>query len=222
MIIVLFLFIKAELRHKNPFIDVRVLSLNILLNTTFLRQVGITFILYLILYGLPQWMEQSKGIKPSHVGLLMLPFSLAAMTMSLSLSNKKNFIALLTIGITCIIGTSIGLFFLHQTSPNFMIICITVVMGAAEGTLTIANQSTLYAVAPDDQVGVCFGLYRTVGYIGAILAGSALKHEFKNRATDAGLHSLGIYSLVACVAIILFMLPLYFRKSTKTIKSISN
>jgi MFS family permease len=222
MIVVLFLFIKVELKHQNPFIDVRVLSLNLTLNTTFLRQIGITFILYLVLYGLPQWMEQSKGISPSHVGLIMLPLSLTAMIVSLLLSGNKNYVALLTIGILCIIGASIGLFFLSKTTSDLLVIGLTVIIGAALGILTISNQSTLYVAAPDDQVGVCFGLYRTVGYIGAIVAGSSLKHEFKQGATDSGLHMLGLYSLITCIVIVLFMLPLYSKKKSQLTEPISS
>jgi MFS family permease len=65
----LILLVFIELRHRKPFIDIRVLSFNLLLNTTFLRQIGINFFIYLVLYGLPQWMEQSKHISPSKVGI---------------------------------------------------------------------------------------------------------------------------------------------------------
>jgi MFS family permease len=214
MLVLLVIFILAELKHPHPFIDVRVLSMNLFLNTTFLRQIGINFILYMILYGLPQWIEQSKGIRPSHVGLIMLPLSVMATVMSLLLSKTRRHITLLTMGILCIIGASIGVFFLSKESSIYLVIGVTVIIGAALGMLTIANQSTLYAEAPADQVGVCFGLYRTVGYIGAILAGSSLKHQFNHGATDAGLHLLGFYSLIACITIVLFMLPLYFKKRT--------
>jgi MFS family permease len=217
MLILLFVFIKVELKHKSPFIDVRILSVNLFLNTTFLRQVGITFILYLILYGLPQWMEQSKGITPSRVGLIMLPLSVMATAMSLLLSKSKKYILLLTVGIICVIIASAGVFLLSKESPIYLTISITIIVGAALGILTIANQATLYAEAPPDRVGVSFGLYRTVGYVGAILAGSSLKHEFKSGASDAGLHSLGFYSLLACITIVLFMLPLYFSKNDKAL-----
>jgi ammonia channel protein AmtB len=101
---------------------------------------------------------------------------------------------------------------LNTASPIYFIVGITVIIGAALGILTVSNQATLYAEALDDQVGVCFGLFRTVGYIGAILAGSSLKHQFKAGATDAGLHQLALFSLVACVLIVLFLLPLFFKK----------
>jgi MFS family permease len=211
-ILLLTLLIMVELRHPKPFIDVKILSLNVLLNTTFLRQIGISFIIYLILYGLPQWMEQSKHISPSSVGLIMLPFSLTAMALSLLIAKNKNHKILLTAGVVCIIGATVGIFLLNTVSSMHFIVCITIIMGAALGILTVSNQATLYAEAPDDQVGVCFGLFRTAGYIGAILAGSSLKHQFKTGATDAGLHSLAFFSLITCVLIVLFLLPLFFKR----------
>ncbi len=211
-IMFLIALIIVELKHSNPFINIKVLSLNMLLNTTFLRQIGINFIIYLVLYGLPQWMEQSKHISPSKVGLIMLPFSLIAMSLSLAIAGNKNYKVLLTAGVSCITIATIGIFMLNTVSPVYFIVGITVLIGAALGILTVANQATLYAEAPDDQLGVCFGLFRTVGYIGAILAGSSLKHQFKSGATDTGLHSLALFSLIACGLIVLFLLPLFFKK----------
>jgi MFS family permease len=211
-IILLLLLVFIELRHRKPFIDIRVLSLNLLLNTTFLRQIGINFIIYLFLYGLPQWMEQSKHISPSRVGLIMLPFSLTAMALSLLIAKKKNYRFLLTLGVFFIVGASIGIFTLNSASSVYFILAITITIGAALGILTVSNQATLYAEAPDEDVGVCFGLFRTVGYIGAILAGTALKRRFQMGATDLGLHSLGQLSLLACVLIMLFLVPLYLKR----------
>jgi len=211
-VILLILLVVVELRHHKPFIDIKILSLNLLLNTTFLRQIGINFIIYLVLYGLPQWMEQSKHINPSSVGLVMLPFSLTAMALSLIIAKNKNYKLMLSTGVLCIIAATIGIFLLNTASPVYFIVSITIIIGAALGILTVSNQATLYAEAPDDQVGVCFGLFRTVGYIGAILAGSSLKHQFNAGATDAGLHSLAAFSLAACVLIVLFLLPLFFKR----------
>jgi MFS family permease len=211
-ILLLIALVAVELKHHKPFIDVKILSMNMLLNTTFLRQIGITFIMYLFLYGLPQWMEQSKQINPSNVGLIMLPFSLTAMAFSLLIAKNKNNKLLLTAGVLCVIVSTIGIFLLHTASPVYFIVGITIVIGAALGILTVSNQATLYSEVPDDQVGVCFGLFRTVGYIGAMLAGSSLKHQFESGATDAGLHQLALFSLVACVLIVMLLLPLFLKK----------
>lgn len=214
-IVLLITLIRLELKHPKPFIDVKILSVNLFLNTTFLRQIGINFIVYLILYGLPQWMEQSKGLTPSSVGLIMLPFSLMAMTMSLLVAKSKKYLLLLSIGVLCIIATAVGIFDLDSGSSPYLIVAITTLIGAAAGILTVANQATLYDEAPDDSLGICFGLFRTVGYIGAIVAGTALKFQFKTGASDKGLHSLALMALLACLVIVTFLVPLFFKRKKK-------
>ena len=217
-VVLLISFVAYEMKHERPFIDIRVLSLNFLLNTTFLRQAFITFVLYLLLYGLPQWMEQSKGLSPSDVGLIMLPLSLTAMGISLLFSKSKKSTLLLLYGTICVMGVAVGLFTFSKASSIVQIVFITIIMGAGIGLLSIANQFTLYKEAPPGEVGVCFGLYRTVGYIGAILAGSSLKHQFSKSANDQGMHILGIYALGACLMIAVFMLPLFFKRRAVRVK----
>lgn len=215
VILTLLFFVRIELRHVHPFINVRLLAVNLALSTTFLRQIAINFIMYLALYGLPQWMEQSKNINPSKVGLMMLPLSLAAMVISLLISGTRNYNRLLVIGTLSISAAAAGLFLLNQDSAQILIIGTATMLGIALGVMTIANQATLYAAAPADQVGISFGLFRTVGYIGAIVAGSRLKHEFHGGATDAGLHLLGGYALIACVVITIFLLPVLIKQPSK-------
>ncbi len=214
-ILLLIVLIYVERKHPRPFIDVKILGLNFFLNTTFLRQIGINFIIYLVLYGFPQWLEQSKNIRPANVGFIMLPFSLMAMILSVLVSKSKKYLLLLSIGALCIAISSVGIYTLDSSSPTYLIIIITTTIGAAMGILTIANQATLYSEAPDDSIGVCFGLYRTVGYIGAILSGTALKFQFKAGATDKGLHALALMALLACLLVFLFLIPLYFKRKNK-------
>lgn len=121
MLFLLVIFILWELKQFNPFVNIRILSVNLFLNTTFLRQIGITFILYMILYGLPQWMEQTKGIKPSHVGLLMLPLPVMATAMSLLFSKTREYILLLTLGILGVISASIVVFFFSKESSIYLV-----------------------------------------------------------------------------------------------------
>ncbi len=205
----LLILIQLELKHQLPFINVRLLANNLLLNTTYLRQIFINFILYLVVYGLPQWIEQAKNIPPSQVGILMLPLSISAILTSLYISRRRNYIIQLLTGTSFILTASIVLFFLRADSTIYLFSGITILIGSAIGLLSTANQSTLYAVAPEGQVGISFGLYRTLGYLGAILAGSRLKHEFNHGANDSGLHIMATYALVSCMLIILFILPVY-------------
>lgn len=206
-IVLLIIFVKWEMKHSSPFIDVRLLQSNILLNTTFIRQVAVTFVLYTVLYGMPQWMEQSLRIAPSTVGLIMLPQSLAAIGMSLLVAKSKKIVSLLTIGTISITLASSGLFLLSAASPTGSIIVVSILIGIALGILTIANQGTLYQEAPPDKTGVSFGLYRTVSYFGAIISGTALKSQYSTGATDPAFHILARYAVIACGIIVIFLLP---------------
>lgn len=53
-----------------------------------------------------------------------------------------------------------------------------------------------------------FGLYHTLGYIGAIVAGTQLKHVFSGGATDANFHKLATDSFISCGIILVLMPPI--------------
>lgn len=59
-------------RHiQSPLIDVRMLARHKQLQRTYLRQILISLGTYVILYGASQWMEQSRGLSASMVGLIL-------------------------------------------------------------------------------------------------------------------------------------------------------
>lgn len=205
-------FVLAERRHPKPFIDIQVLGVNLALNTAFLRQLGINFIAYLILYGLPQWLEDIKSLSPSTIGLIMLPFSLMTMLLSLLVAKSKKYFVLLSIGVLFALMAAAGLFVLRLDSPIYLVVAVTITLGIATGILTIANQATLYAETPKNSMGLSFGLFRTVGYIGAILAGSMLEEQIKAQATDGSLHLLGKLALWACLFIAISLIPMLWRR----------
>jgi hypothetical protein len=67
--------VARELRAAEPFLDLRALAGNTALTTTYLR-VGLTYTaFYLIFYGLPQWLEQGRGLSVTVTGLVMLPLA---------------------------------------------------------------------------------------------------------------------------------------------------
>ncbi len=208
-IITLVIFIVVERRQFNPFIDVRLLASNPLLNTTFIRQIGINFMIYLVLYALPQWLEQTKKISPANIGLIMLPMSVAAMIIGFVVAKYKNTAMLLVYGTVCLATASVCMMVLTHLTPVILIVGITLMVGLAIGILTIANQSTLNAETPPEQTGISFGLFRTSGYLGAILAGSQLKQHFSGGTNDAALHSLAILTLIACGVVTLFLIPAF-------------
>lgn len=113
-----------------------------------------------------------------------------------------------------------GLFLLNTDTAMWVILLTSALFGFALGANTIANQATLYKEAPEGQTGVTFGLFRTIGYVGAILSGTQIKHVFSKGATDETFHSLAYHALISCGLMVLLLIPLireYFQSKNKTI-----
>lgn len=204
-------FIRRELQHPAPFIDIRLFGSNPPMALTFIRQMGVTFVMYIVLYGMPQWVEQTRHISPAHLGLVMLPQSAAAICMSLLFAKSSRVYRLLALGSGMLALGTVGMFLLSVDSSLAAIVITSTFIGLTLGLLAISNQGALYHESPAGKTGISFGLYRTVGYLGAILSGVALKAQYKGGADDSGFHHLVWYALVACVLVLLLLIPLYRR-----------
>jgi len=209
-----------ELKQSNPFIYVKLLVAKLTLSATFLRQCLTNYVVYLEIYGFPQWLEQTKKISPSHVGYIMLPLSVTSMIVGLAVSKSSNYISMLIYGTASVCLACGGLFLLNTDTAMWVILLTSALFGFALGANTIANQATLYKEAPEGQTGVTFGLFRTIGYVGAILSGTQIKHVFSKGATDETFHSLAYHALISCGLMVLLLIPLireYFQSKNKTI-----
>jgi MFS family permease len=65
-----------ELRAANPFLDVRLLASNPALTRTYLRYALSMLGIYVMLYGLTQWLEAAHGLSAYAAGLVLLPMGL--------------------------------------------------------------------------------------------------------------------------------------------------
>ena len=204
-----------EWRHEKPFIDVKLLWRKPSLSLVYIRGLATSYILYLILYGLPQWLEAVRHLIPVHTGLIMLPNSITAIAAGLLIARIKSAKLQNTLGVALLIVACFGILFLNGEIPLALVVCIGITAGMAEGTNIIANQSLLNEEAPLDQKGVSFGLFRTAAYIGAILSGTQLKSVFAGGVTDQSFHHLGFFIAVACGILVLLLLPLLVKRPSR-------
>jgi hypothetical protein len=58
-----------EWLQEAPFIDVKLLVNKPSLSMVYIRGLTTSYVLYLLLYGLPQWLEGVKHLIPLHTGL---------------------------------------------------------------------------------------------------------------------------------------------------------
>jgi MFS family permease len=192
-----------ERRVASPLIDVRMLGANRPLQRTYLRQFLVGLGTYSALYGSSQWMEQSVGLKPDVVGLILIPFSGLSIVIARVVSGRgwvrwplilSGVALVLTSGVILIVDSQTGI---------LVLIGMTLLFGFANGFASFANQATLYSQSPAEEIAVASGLYRTFSYVGAIFSSSLIGLAFGNAATDMGFHILGGVLAVIGIAVVL-------------------
>ncbi|WP_260635138.1 MFS transporter [Streptomyces angustmyceticus] len=198
-----------QLRHPAPFIDLRMLAGNGPLVRTYLRQ-GLTYlVIYCVLYGFSQWLEQAYGASSFQAGLIMLPMSLAAAVCSLVGARTKGIRAPLALAAACLaLGSGVFLL-LHGTGPLVALLCAGALFGIPQGLASTGNQAAVYAQAPADGVGAAAGLQRTAQYLGAITASGLIGLLYGQRAGDAGLHQIALIG--GALGLLLLLLTLADR-----------
>ncbi|MET8472622.1 MFS transporter [Streptomyces sp. NPDC006422] len=185
-----------QLRSKAPFIDVRMLAGNGPLARTYLRH-GLSYLLiYCVMYGFTQWLEEGRGYSSGHTGLLMLPMSLTALVCSLLGARTKGIRApLITACVLLTAGAGL-LAFLDGDTPLALLLVAGACFGIPQGFVGTCNQAAVQEYAPAADIGAAAGLQRTAQYIGAITASSLIALAYGQRASDGGLHLMAGVSVV--------------------------
>jgi MFS family permease len=192
-----------ELRARTPFFDVRALVSDIALTGTYVRTALTMLGAYVILYGLPQWLEDAHHLSAGEAGVLIIPMGIVSAAASTYISRRAYVRwPLIASGAAMTAGAAIMLFLASGTSVA-LVLLVTCVFGVALGASISGSQTALYLQAAPDQVGTAAGLLRTFTYLGSIAASTITGLVFSTRVDDAGLHSIawivGILGLVVVV-----------------------
>lgn len=195
-----------ELRALHPFLDLRMLAGNGALTRTYLRMGLMLFGMYLVLYGVTQWLQAGHGLSAETTGLLTLPM-MAVAAITSRLVSTRNLIrgSLVIAGVTSL-AASLGVLLLSSRTALPWFVVITVVFGLAQGTNSFGNQGALYTQAPAARMGTASGLLRTFGYLGAIASSAVMGAVFRHGADDHGLHVMAWILVAASVAVLLMTL----------------
>jgi len=193
-----------ELRAKHPFVDVRLLVRNAALTRTYLRYALVALCVYVVLYGITQWLEAGRHMPALGAGLLLLPMSVISGVVAVPIS-RRNLIRgpVIVAALASLVGSA-GVLFLTSDINIVWIVLITLVFGVALGTAASGNQIALYTQAPREQLGVASGLFRTFGYVGSIASSAITGIVFHNSVSDSGVHLIGLIMIgVSIVAVAL-------------------
>ncbi|MFG2502971.1 MFS transporter [Streptomyces sp. NPDC048441] len=191
-----------QLRHPHPFIDLRMLGRNHALARTYLRH-GLSYlVVYCVMYGFTQWLEEARGLSSLHTGLVMLPMSLAALACSLLGARTKGIRAPLSIASVLLVVGGTLLFFTSGGTPLAVLLLTGACFGIPQGLMGTSNQAAVQAYAPADAIGSAAGLQRTAQYIGAIAASGLIGLAYGQRADDGGLHLMAGVGTVLALALV--------------------
>jgi MFS family permease len=181
--------VAVELRVRDPFFDIRLLASNAALTRTYLRYCLTLLGIYVILYGLTEWIETAYRLSGYQAGLALIPMGVLSAVTGRVVSGytSKVRLSLIIASVTLVLG-AIGLLFLNSHSPLFAVVCVSAVFGLVAGFGNVSNQTALYVEAPAEKVGTASGLLRTFGYIGSIAAATITGIAFRARVSDPGLH----------------------------------
>jgi MFS family permease len=192
-----------ELRATNPFLDVRLLASNLPLTRTYIRY-GLTLLgVYVILYGLTQWIEVARGLSAYEAGLVLIPMGVLSAVAARAVSHRHAIHKALIASALFMLAGAVATLFLSSHSPVIAIIAITALFGLMSGSSNVTNQTALYKQAPAEKVGTASGLLRTFGYIGSIAASTITGVAFHARVDDSGLHRVSLIMIGIGIVVLL-------------------
>jgi MFS family permease len=201
-----------ELRTDTPFLDIRMLASNKALTRTYLRFGLAMLCLYVVLYGITQWMEAARGLSETEAGLITLPMTLIS-GLVVSPVSRRNLVRgpLIAAAAACLAGSA-GVLFLSGSVWIGWVVVITLFFGLVAGFASAGNQTALYAQAPADQLGTASGLLRTFGYIGSIASSAITGIVFHASVSDSGVHliawiMIGVSLVLVLVSVLDRTLP---------------
>ena len=192
-----------ELRAANPFFDVRLLASNPSLTRTYVRYCLTLLGVYVILYGLTQWIEAARGLSAYQAGLALIPMGVLSAVMARVVSRHVRLRPSLTVSALLILAGAVATLFLNSHTPLIAIIGVTGLFGLMSGSGNVTNQTALYRESPAEKVGTASGLLRTFGYIGSIASATITGLVFRTHVDDSGLHHVSVILIVIGVIVLL-------------------
>jgi len=184
------LLVFRELHTPQPLVDFRMLRSNIPLCRTYARNFMTFAVIYTVLYGFSQWLEETRGLAAAAVGLLQAPRSVVAIALSAVVSRYRNLRTPLVVSAASIVASGCLLLLIDDTTPVVILVAVIILFGATSGLGPPVIQISTYRQSPAHDIAVASGLLRTSTYVGAIFSASLVALTFGEQTSNAGLHAL--------------------------------
>ncbi|WP_208378795.1 MFS transporter [Cumulibacter soli] len=199
-------FVWWERRQDEPFVDVRALAGNRSLMLTLVRTTATYAAFYCIFFGIPQWLQASRGLDASVAGLVMLPIAVIGIVSTLVATRTvatRGIRWTLLVGSGMLIVSGLLIVFVESASTSIpVLLLVACVFGIPNGFNNIGNQNAVNAVTTVSQIGPAIGMYRTVQYVGANLASVVIELTGTSGDGDSALHLVGWFIVIVGAALV--------------------
>jgi predicted MFS family arabinose efflux permease len=202
-----------ELRAGTPFLDVRLLAANLALTRTYLRFGLVSLSTYVVLYGITQWLEASRGLSELDAGLILLPMTAISGFVIVPIS-RRNLIRgpLRWAAVACVVA-AVSALFLPTSAWVVLTLVITVLLGFALGAAS-SNQLALYDQADPELLGTASGLMRSFGYLGSIASSAITGIVYRDHVSDSGVVTIA-WTMIG-VSVALLVITVFDRTLRRT------
>jgi predicted MFS family arabinose efflux permease len=202
-----------ELRAGTPFLDVRLLAANLALTRTYLRFGLVSLSTYVVLYGITQWLEASRGLSELDAGLILLPMTAISGFVIVPIS-RRNLIRgpLRWAAVACVV-VAVSALFLPTSAWVVLTLVITVLLGFALGAAS-SNQLALYDQADPELLGTASGLMRSFGYLGSIASSAITGIVYRDHVSDSGVVTIA-WTMIG-VSVALLVITVFDRTLRRT------
>jgi MFS family permease len=187
-LILLIVFVVYERIFPDPMLDLKLFQARIF-SAAALSAVLNYICLYVVIFLLPFYLIQGRGLRPDQAGLILTAQPLImviAAPLSGNLSDRLGSRLLSTLGMLVLAGGLFWLSSLNAESPLWLVSAILAVIGLGVGLFSSPNNSALMGAAPRQQQGVAGGVLataRNVGMsLGVALAGAIFNTVYNGTA----------------------------------------
>jgi MFS family permease len=204
------LLVWRELRAAYPFIDVRLLARSGALSRTYVRSALSVFGIYVVMYGMTQWLQADQGQSAFAAGLILLPLGALSALTARAVSGRTSPRMPLNVAAVVLVVGSVLLAMLSKATPLVGIVAVTAMFGVMNGASTVGNQLALYRQAPAETIGTASGLLRTFTYLGSIASAVIIGSAYRHSVDISGLHRMGL--ILTAVGVVLLLMTVCDRR----------
>ncbi len=173
------------------------------LRSIYLRFIAVTLAFYGVLFGLPVWLEETRGLASGSVGLLMAPVAgLGMLTTPLAarLIQRRSGGRSVALGAAFLVLGALPMLAYGHGTPLAGVAIAGAVLGAGLGFTNLGLQTGLYEAAPPARLGTASGLFQTCRYLGAIVASAIMGAAFVGGVGNGGIRLIGAVTVALSAA----------------------